>query len=264
MVTQCGDYSLDTWQATTDGLWCKLVASWRRLALYLNKIHRMGVLHQDLHPGNIVYVKGVPLFIDTGLSTLRNHHSKTKRGAFGRLAYLPPEIFKGQPYTTSSEVYCLGTLFWQMVTGVPPRGTASDLRRDGLREEPIPGMPKALMNLIRDCWYEVPARRPTMSQVLKRCDALRAMEVISTPIPELTKAFVAQRRAEHALSLELQEDFEFVESESSSYSSRFFSPYELRAVNRVAPVNPPTPKIPRRITTRSKKPEIQTQPTDLA
>ncbi|RUS14730.1 kinase-like domain-containing protein [Endogone sp. FLAS-F59071] len=260
MVTQCGDYSLDTWQTTTDGLWYKLVTSWRLLSLYLNKIHRMGVLHQDLHPGNIVYVKGVPQFIDTGLSTLRTQHSKTKRGVFGRLAYLPPEIFKGQPYTTSSEVYCLGTLFWQMVTGVPPRGTASDRRRDGLREDSIPGMPKPLMDLIRDCWYEVPARRPTMSQILKRCRALMAMDVVLSPIPESTKVFVAQRRAEHAMSLEQQEDggFVFVESESSEYNSRFFSSYDLRAVNRVAPMKS-APKIPRPIPTHSgKKPEIQT------
>ncbi|RUS32063.1 hypothetical protein BC938DRAFT_476356, partial [Jimgerdemannia flammicorona] len=73
----------------------------------------------------------------------------------------------GEPYTAASDVYCLGTLFWQFVVGVPPRGTAAELMTDGMREEMVPEMPAEYENVIRACWNPDPVKRPSAKEVVE-------------------------------------------------------------------------------------------------
>ncbi|RUP50215.1 hypothetical protein BC936DRAFT_139962 [Jimgerdemannia flammicorona] len=136
-------------------------------------LHELGLAHGDFHPGNLVFVREESMqlgIIDIGLGiVIANAQSTThaaEDGCYGRLSYLPPECFARAPYTQKSDIYCLGTILWQLVSHVPPRGTAGDLfRRDGLREDPVPGTPAAYQEIINACWNLDPARRPEAREV---------------------------------------------------------------------------------------------------
>lgn len=81
-------------------------------AVSLDIIHRAGVAHRDLHPGNLVFhgarSRG-PQVIDVGLSCAIERCAG-EDVVYGRLDYLPPESFDGKPSTQRSDIYCFGTL----------------------------------------------------------------------------------------------------------------------------------------------------------
>ena len=144
----------------------------------LRNLHALGYIHRDLHPGNVMFLNPSsnddpdvdciePYLIDVGVS-----YSTTDvyghRGAYGRLEYLPPEVFEAKPQTQPSDVYCLGTLLWQLVVGSPPRGISSTAVRDnpgGLREELIPGAPSWFNDILRSCWNPDPDQRPSAASL---------------------------------------------------------------------------------------------------
>ncbi|RUS13590.1 kinase-like domain-containing protein [Endogone sp. FLAS-F59071] len=150
--------------------WENIAEQAKDLAEKLAKIHKMGFLHNDLHPGNVVYLwPHDPHLIDIALGSSIEEEGEPK-GYYGRLEYLPPEIYIGgnKARVQASDVYCFATLIWQMVTGVPPRGDSPSAVRnnpDHLREELIPGMPDVLRNVLISCWNPAPAQRPTMESV---------------------------------------------------------------------------------------------------
>src|SRR4051812_40264647 len=86
-------------------------------------MHAGHILHHDIHPGNFIHHSGRFYIVDFGLSSVMGCQFKVAR-VYGRLNYLPPEIFKKEQYTytEASEIHCLGTLIWQIITGVPLRG----------------------------------------------------------------------------------------------------------------------------------------------
>lgn len=168
-----------------------IVCSWRdvfqmavSISSDLNRLHRYaGQVHRNLHPGNIVfryleYLSGSRLIDNepaTVITNFCNQKINDTQGAYGRLAYMPPEIFAGKPYTMASDVYSLGTILWQLVSRVPPRGTAGALfRTDGLREDPVPGTLKGYQAIINECWQLDPGLRPTVEQVYERLSMLHA------------------------------------------------------------------------------------------
>ncbi|RUS22365.1 kinase-like domain-containing protein [Endogone sp. FLAS-F59071] len=194
----------------------------------LARIHSISLTHQNLHPANIVFWSRShdSTIIDIGLAKIIANSfgggTDNDNGIYGRLSYFPPEIFRGNPYTSASDVYCLGTILWQLVSHVPPRGTAAILsRRDGLREDPVPGTPIEYQRIINDCWRLDPRKRPTAKDVFWRVHGLQTLMNSSVgrrtrllhrlqdffklhvrDRPSLaTRAYVAKRVAEHQREL---------------------------------------------------------------
>ncbi|RUP42892.1 kinase-like domain-containing protein [Jimgerdemannia flammicorona] len=133
----------------------------------VRQFHDLGFVHNDLHPGNVLLDHPLSsTIVDFGLS--RSLSYKSDDGVYGRLAYLPPEVFRAEPLTKESDVYCIGTLMWQLVSRVTPTGTAGKLREDGMREEFVPGMPPVYEGIIRDCWNIVPEKRPKIDELCQR------------------------------------------------------------------------------------------------
>jgi len=96
----------------------QLVAQLFRALAY---IHRRGVLHRDIKPGNILTVAGEVKLLDFGIAT----EAGGAAGLAGTLEYMAPELLQGQPPSVQSDLYAAGMVFHQLMSGVLPGGNTS-------------------------------------------------------------------------------------------------------------------------------------------
>jgi len=110
--------------------------------------HRQLVVHRDLKPGNILVTRdGTPKLLDFGLGHVLNAESgeeETTLTGFPLLtpAYASPEQVRGEPYTVSSDVYSLGVILYELLSGrrpyKVPTGSYLELARVISEQEPVP------------------------------------------------------------------------------------------------------------------------------
>lgn len=99
-----------------------------KLALGLEEAHRIGVIHRDLKPGNIMIDhKGEPVVMDFGLARRCGDVKMTPRGAIlGTPSYIAPEQVSAsyRQAGPQSDIYALGVIMYQLITGqLPYRGS---------------------------------------------------------------------------------------------------------------------------------------------
>lgn len=88
----------------------------------LTYLHRRGILHRDLKPNNILVTKGQVKVLDFGLS-LAHDQIETGERVVGTLAYLSPEALLGKPFNETSDLYAVGIILYEMLTGTHPFGS---------------------------------------------------------------------------------------------------------------------------------------------
>ena len=103
----------------------------------LGEAHRLGVLHRDVKPANILFDDaGVARLGDFGVAHLGDLSATATAGVIGTLAYMSPEQRGGRPATARSDLYGVGVLLREMLTGEhpvlgePPRLRPSDVHRE--------------------------------------------------------------------------------------------------------------------------------------
>jgi hypothetical protein len=149
------------------------------LARAIAEAHRLGLIHRDLKPGNILLATdGTPKITDFGLAKSLNLDSGlTGTGAIlGTPSYMAPEQAEGKAKRVGplADVYALGTILYELLTGRPPfkGATVLETLEQVKSAEPVPpsrlvpGVPRDLETIGLKCLQKEPARRHPSAESL--------------------------------------------------------------------------------------------------
>jgi serine/threonine-protein kinase len=135
--------------------------------------HEVGVVHRDLTPGNLlVAADDVVKITDFGIARAAGQVPLTATGhVLGAAAYLSPEQVRGRPATPASDIYTLGVVLHECLTGARPFSGANlvDVARAHLHREPPPlptTVPDALRIVTVAAMAKDPADRPASAAAL--------------------------------------------------------------------------------------------------
>ena len=94
----------------------------RQMVSAFAAFHAKGITHRDLKPGNVmVCPNGRVVIVDFGLARQVDQTALTKSGfLIGTPYYMAPEVVQGEPCTTVADIYALGVIAFEMLTGVRP------------------------------------------------------------------------------------------------------------------------------------------------
>ncbi len=196
---------------------------WRMAALLalevargLEEIHARGTLHRDIKPGNLLLGRRGEVKIgDFGLALDTRGTALTQPGvALGTPQYMAPEQILGDRVDTRADVFALGCVLYELLTGSPPYGRPDDDPGESLiarirkeRYAPVRrerrSIPRGLARLVVRCLRSRPRRRLASAAELRR--ALE--DLLSHPSP-------ADARVEIATWLWQQSVFETRDNET--------------------------------------------------
>jgi len=168
----------------------KAVLIARQVAEGLGEAHKLGVVHRDLKPGNIMIDKeGNAKIMDFGISRSLTLPGTTAEGAIiGTPEYMSPEQVEGKPVDPRSDIYSLGIILYEMVTGRPPFGGDTPFsiaykHRHEAPEDPRkfnPHLPDALNRVILRCLEkDREARYQTAQELLADLETLESEAPVS-------------------------------------------------------------------------------------
>jgi serine/threonine protein kinase len=185
--------------------WPRARRAMRQMIRGLREAHEIGVLHRDIKPSNVFLVarrgrtEQVKL-LDFGIAkasdpaAMFGEHLTGFGQVLGTIDYMPPERLLGEPGDVRSDIYSLGLVMFEMLTGQHPwprgRGVAAALGKR-VKEEPpslpefLPGVPQEMTAVVRRAM----AREPS-----KRFATLRELEAA---LPTSTSSERPARGSEH-------------------------------------------------------------------
>jgi len=143
-----------------------------QVAKALARAHELDVVHRDIKPDNIYLVRrgddtDFAKILDFGLAHMKGELRLTATGTvFGTPEYMAPEQARGAPMTASGDLYALGCVLYEMLTGdLPFSGTTPDLILKHMREQAprvssrLPGIPPEMDAMIAKLMQKDPAKR---------------------------------------------------------------------------------------------------------
>ena len=144
----------------------------------LRAAHDKGVVHRDLKPDNVVFEGDQPKLIDFGIARLTQQATQlTQEGqVLGTLVYMAPELFRGDEAGPPSDVYALGVMAYEMLSGVRPHSadTVPELLAKKLQEDVEPladtvphGVSPELSVLVHRMLDKEPTVRPSLEEVMR-------------------------------------------------------------------------------------------------
>jgi serine/threonine protein kinase/Tfp pilus assembly protein PilF len=164
--------------------WKRAVSIGKQLCQGLSEAHRMGVIHRDLKCRNIMIDReGSVRIMDFGIALSQESEGITKSGVIiGTPQYLSPEQVDGKKIDSRTDIYSMGIILYEMVTGkVPFEGDSTysiafkqKMEAPKVPWELNPEIPLELGRLILKCLAKDPDKRPQTAEEV--CMELTRME----------------------------------------------------------------------------------------
>lgn len=176
----------------------------RQLVTILGAIHHAGVAHCDLTPSNVFVLAGTPpeqspriKLLDLGIARLLSTQKTETGPRYGTPRYLSPEQADGRPVDARTDVYSLGVLLFELLTGESPYAVASSSASDWLqahrsgRPRPLrqlrPDAPVELEGLIARLLATEPRRRPSAVEIEAEIDRIESTHRGPQTLPRLPR-----------------------------------------------------------------------------
>ena len=166
----------------------------------LERAHSAGLVHRDIKPRNLlVSSDGVVKIADFGIAHADDGTGLTETGSvMGTAAYIAPEQATGEEVTAAADLYALGAVLYELLTGTPPHGTGRTtellLRHREGAITPVrdlaPEVPPALETIVMGCLARDPRYRPSSAAALAHAlaDAVQAPTTLALPDPTGVRA----------------------------------------------------------------------------
>jgi serine/threonine protein kinase len=156
----------------------------KALCAALGYAHANRIVHCDIKPGNLMIDRGGNIYL-TDFGVARHAESTTTTlGGAGTPAYMAPEQIKGEMVTTETDIYAVGVMLYEMLTGMRPfRGDERSTHQAGptiserirfahinlIPPDPRslnPTIPEAVVNIVLQCLHKDPTKRIQTTQDL--------------------------------------------------------------------------------------------------
>ena len=168
----------------------------------LEAAHAAGLVHRDIKPANIILAGGEVKILDFGIARAEGTAAGTATGiVLGTAAYLSPEQAAGRPAGPTSDLYALGCVLFEMLTGAPPftAQSAVGLAYRHVHDDPgppsarRPDVPASLDQMTTRLLAKDPADRPA-GAAEARASLLAAAAPDATPGPPAVVPGTPRRR----------------------------------------------------------------------
>lgn len=224
----------------------------KEIASALESAHRNNLVHCDIKPHNILVMPDGRIKVtDFGIARAVSASTMTYSGSvMGSVHYFSPEQAKGTVITTKSDVYSLGVVMYEMLTGTLPFNgeTSVSIALKHLQEEPVPirqidpSIPPVLEAIVQKAMSKDPADRPSSTELYADLNQAKAMlsdrgasqeSVVNDPfatrmMPRITLEMMSQRTGEIPVqntmgSREYQPTYQAQEEKSIFKSKKFIA-----------------------------------------